>query len=413
MYNERLEQLIDAALADGELTEKEKQILFKKAQEMGVDLDEFEMVLDARLVKLKKAEEEKAKSSAPKSNKLGDVKKCPNCGAIVQSYQAVCGECGYAFENVEANLSSQKLAEKLVAIDEKYLNIKNSQVNKIEDKKDSFWNDTITKQNKIDKETKRLSKEQNKEKAQVISSFPIPSTKADLLEFISTMKVKMIDRAENRYITDAYAIKCKECIEKAKILFSNDSIFDKLIEEYDVANKKWRYQRIWKIFVQHNRMIIGAFIIFIFLLIFVIAPIIGPTILIKSYENSKAEKVEQLQTLLNQGEIESAKTLYLKFEEEDEWGIFDGRQIMYRGFIDNGYYDEASEYVRDNNSDYCSYMEEVVTILAKTDQKKEAKKFIKRKITYFYKNDDKSNVSYDTYNSKLIEKKLNAIIDNF
>ena len=58
MYNERLEQLIDAALADGELTEKEKQILFKKAQEMGVDLDEFEMVLDARLVKLKKAEEE-------------------------------------------------------------------------------------------------------------------------------------------------------------------------------------------------------------------------------------------------------------------------------------------------------------------------------------------------------------------
>ena len=78
--------------------------------------------------------------------------------------------------------------------------------------------------------------------------------------------------------------------------------------------------------------------------------------------------------------------LYLKFEEEDEWGIFDGRQIMYRGFIDNGYYDEASEYVRDNNSDYCSYMEEVVTILAKTDQKKEAKKFIKRKITYYNNN---------------------------
>ena len=77
MYNEKLEQLIDAALADGELTEKEKQILFKKAQEMGVDLDEFEMVLDARLFKLKKAEEEKTKSSAPKSNKWGDIKKMP------------------------------------------------------------------------------------------------------------------------------------------------------------------------------------------------------------------------------------------------------------------------------------------------------------------------------------------------
>lgn len=53
MYNEELEQLIDAALTDGELTEKEKQILFKKAQAMGVDLDEIEMVLEARLIKKK------------------------------------------------------------------------------------------------------------------------------------------------------------------------------------------------------------------------------------------------------------------------------------------------------------------------------------------------------------------------
>ena len=52
MCNEQLENLIDAALADGELTEKEKPILFKKAQAMGVDLDEFEMVLDARLYKI-------------------------------------------------------------------------------------------------------------------------------------------------------------------------------------------------------------------------------------------------------------------------------------------------------------------------------------------------------------------------
>ncbi|MBO5956569.1 MAG: hypothetical protein J6Q39_03355 [Bacteroidales bacterium] len=50
--NEYLEKLMDAALADGVLTEKEKQILFRKAETLGVDLDEFEMVLDARLFKL-------------------------------------------------------------------------------------------------------------------------------------------------------------------------------------------------------------------------------------------------------------------------------------------------------------------------------------------------------------------------
>ena len=59
MYNEKLEQLIDAALADGTLTEKEKKVLFKKAEEMGVDLDEFEMVLDARVFKMQNQAEEK------------------------------------------------------------------------------------------------------------------------------------------------------------------------------------------------------------------------------------------------------------------------------------------------------------------------------------------------------------------
>ena len=118
MYDQKLEELIDAALEDGVLTEKEKQVLFKKAQSMGIDLDEFEMVLDARLVKVQKAEKEKvaqdqAQTAAPKSNKLGDVKKCPACGAMVQSFQGTCPECGYAFEDVQANYSSQKLAEQI------------------------------------------------------------------------------------------------------------------------------------------------------------------------------------------------------------------------------------------------------------------------------------------------------------
>ena len=56
MYNEQLEKLIDYALADGELTEKEKQVLFKKAESMGVDLDEFEMVLDEMCVNVPHAE---------------------------------------------------------------------------------------------------------------------------------------------------------------------------------------------------------------------------------------------------------------------------------------------------------------------------------------------------------------------
>jgi hypothetical protein len=39
---EKIEKMIAEALVDGELTEREKQTLFKKAIDEGIDLEEFE-----------------------------------------------------------------------------------------------------------------------------------------------------------------------------------------------------------------------------------------------------------------------------------------------------------------------------------------------------------------------------------
>lgn len=44
-----LEKLIDLAVVDGKVTEKEKEVLQRKARELNVDQDEFEMVLEAKL----------------------------------------------------------------------------------------------------------------------------------------------------------------------------------------------------------------------------------------------------------------------------------------------------------------------------------------------------------------------------
>ena len=75
MYNEKLEKLIEMALIDGALTEKEKQVLFKNAETMGVDPDEFEMVLEAKLYqKQQSIKPEKTEATpAPKSDKYGSV----------------------------------------------------------------------------------------------------------------------------------------------------------------------------------------------------------------------------------------------------------------------------------------------------------------------------------------------------
>lgn len=52
MYDPQLEKLITMALNDGIITEKERQILLKKAVDYGIDPDDFEMELEFRLGKL-------------------------------------------------------------------------------------------------------------------------------------------------------------------------------------------------------------------------------------------------------------------------------------------------------------------------------------------------------------------------
>ena len=218
MYNEQIEALISAALADGMLTEKEKQILFKKAQSQGIDLDEFEMVLDARLVELEKEEKAKAAASAPKSNKVGDVKKCPNCGAIVQSYLGACPECGYGFEDMSANLTSRKLTEKL-------------------DKVAKEWDDKINT-TKSDDGKWKLEKGKEQALAQAIMTTPLPNTKADLFEFMTMTQAAFLSSSTPYYSAAAYNTKYQESLLKAKSLFARDDIFSSIInEEQNVQTK--------------------------------------------------------------------------------------------------------------------------------------------------------------------------------
>lgn len=115
MYNPKLERLIELALTDGEFTEKEKQVLFKNAEAEGIDLDEFEIVLEARL--FEKTNDKNSESVAPQSDKLGDVKKCPACGAIAESFATKCSDCGTEFRNIEASSSVIRFFEKLDEIE--------------------------------------------------------------------------------------------------------------------------------------------------------------------------------------------------------------------------------------------------------------------------------------------------------
>ena len=227
MYNEQLEKLIEMALMDGELTEKEKQVLFKKAEAMGVDLDEFEMVLEGKLFEKQQSMQQTTQTTAaPKSDKFGEVKKCPACGAMVQSFQTKCSDCGHEFKNIGANVSIGKLFEMLNACENE---------RKDEDMSiGSALGGMFAKAYGLGGGDKIMEK-----KKSIISGFPIPNTKDDILEFLSTAipsakkKGNMFtkENPENKSHNDlapTWKSKCEQIIMKAKFSMKEDK---KTLEE--------------------------------------------------------------------------------------------------------------------------------------------------------------------------------------
>lgn len=209
MFSKELESVIEAALADGVLTDKERAVLHKRAAEEGVDPDELDVVIEGRLAKMKR--EEDWLRPAPPSDKFGDVKKCPRCGEPVEPMAVKCSACGYEFRNVEALKSSQRLAEKLEAINEAYRG----------------------------KEGSQFDVNRDREQVTAIKNFPIPTTKEDLLDFAISMQSKwnsstLYDRLEG--LESAYKAKYDECVNKAQVLFPNDPMFQGVFEQHQADN---------------------------------------------------------------------------------------------------------------------------------------------------------------------------------
>lgn len=107
--NQELEKLVDYALVDGYITDKEKQVLFKKAQSQGFDTDELDMILEGKLFEINKA-------GKPAVNK------CPNCGEIMSGLSKVCPSCDYVInsqtvsDNESVNDSIRRLEESVYAL---------------------------------------------------------------------------------------------------------------------------------------------------------------------------------------------------------------------------------------------------------------------------------------------------------
>lgn len=220
MYPPELEKLMDYAILDGQITEKERNILIRKAISLGIDQDEFEMVLDAKIQEYNIAKNNDQNSSQ-KSDKQSKRTRCPNCQSPIEAFTTNCEYCQHDF-NIEHSVSS--------------INRLFTLLNEVEDQRrkdpsnpfqalgrvysDAFTN--LTGPSKVDRK-----------KMEIISSFPIPTSKEDLLEFLSLAyplaqqkgnfftKHNPENKSHNLFV-NLWENKCEQIIIKAKFAMKND-----------------------------------------------------------------------------------------------------------------------------------------------------------------------------------------------
>lgn len=204
--NPEIEKLIELALADGQLTEKERTVIINKGVALGLDEGEVELILDGKLYQLE--------ASLKKSNKekVGNIKTCPSCGASVKSMTISCEDCGHEFSNVTANNSISKLLNNINSL-QKYKN----------EQEEDF----------------------DIRKAEIINNTAIPNSKEDLLEFLTVCTSQAdVDFFAGGYkkAVAAWNNKASEALLKAKIAFSKDLKTLNLIEGYEKKLKKAKHK---------------------------------------------------------------------------------------------------------------------------------------------------------------------------
>jgi hypothetical protein len=232
MYNEQLEKLIEMALMDGELTDKERQVLSKKAVEMGIDLDEFEMVLEARLYEKQNSVQAQPPSppqSEPSSKtmKHGDIKKCPSCGAPAPAMGSKCGDCGHDFANISVANSVSRLHQQLQDAANEERNRRSGV---------SSWIDKLDSGASSDQQAEERVL---KRKASIVSSFPVPNSKEDIIEFLAMAvpeagkKVNFIEKMGGKgSLKKAWKVKAEQVIMKARFSMKEDQRTLEEIEYY-------------------------------------------------------------------------------------------------------------------------------------------------------------------------------------
>ncbi len=221
----RLNSLIAAAMADGHISDMERRVLMRNAQEEGLDEDEFTMILEARLYQqrnhLATKQKEMINTNAATSGhhyvsekSIREKTKCPHCGALIKALASSCPDCGYEYrvdDTAYFPSATERLSKILADID------------------NQSALETLT-------DALKFTGIQQK-KADAILNFPVPGTKKDLFDFFAYC----VPNAKKSWVATpvekAFLKKCKEILIKARVVLADD---EKLLNEINTLANKYK-----------------------------------------------------------------------------------------------------------------------------------------------------------------------------
>lgn len=132
------------------------------------------------------------------TNYEGEVRKCPQCGEVINAFVSVCPSCGHEMRGSRATSAVHELAEKL-------------------DKTQSIG-----------------------EKEKLIRNFYIPNTREDIIEFLILASSNI---ETNSDCPDAWAAKMEQAYQKAKLTFGISSEFEYVESLYGKTSKGLRTKK--------------------------------------------------------------------------------------------------------------------------------------------------------------------------
>ena len=198
----------------------------------------------------------------------GKIHKCPNCGEVMKSFSANCPSCGFEIRGSRATTSVQEFAMKLEQIEQKQMPHfeEKSSVMKMVFGKDFKGDDYDIQQAKRDFEKRRKS-----EKASLISSFPIPNTKEDILEFLLLASSNIDVKTTHDIVTQAWLQKLEQVYQRAQITIRNTNEFKQAKFIYDSKQKELGKQKKNK----KNKILGGVALIGAGILLYIIGMMLG------------------------------------------------------------------------------------------------------------------------------------------